>query len=127
MMRKWKWLCLLILLGGAAVTALAFWLCSPPAHHINGASIDQIQPGMSESEVEKMLGGPAGDYSGGRTVVGVLDISVSVGGSFKEWVAEEFAIGVSFDEHGKVVYATPLHVVPTGASFFERLRRQLGI
>jgi hypothetical protein len=124
---RWKWLCVFILLGGAAVTALAFWLSLPPPHHINGTSLSRIQPAMSQSEVETMLGGPAGDYSGGRMVVGVLDISVPVGGSFKEWVAEEFAIGVCFDENGKVAYATPLHVVPTGASFFERLRRRLGL
>jgi hypothetical protein len=63
--RRWLgvWVCLAILfvLGGAVA-----FLGRGPKDLITRDQFDQIQVGMRRSEVEALLGGPCGDYTGGR-------------------------------------------------------------
>ncbi len=46
-----------LLLGGALFALLRPWHCP-----VNRAAFERIKEGMTRAEVEKILGGPAGDY-----------------------------------------------------------------
>jgi hypothetical protein len=94
------------------VLLLALWpmICPQPPCPVDvgPASFDKLQIGMNESEVEAILGGPAGDY---RTRPGVWYVFAgSWSGSiddpvptFKEWETDHFAILVSFGPDGRAV------------------------
>ena len=60
---KWRWIAGMILII-AGVSSFVFWLLAPD-HAINEATARQIDIGMPESEVLRLVGGPAGDYSKG--------------------------------------------------------------
>jgi hypothetical protein len=122
------------LLGGA----LAIWLASP-THRINEANIKRIKEGMSESEVEAILCVPPGNYSRGGRVILYADLGTSPfmgqerpGLKFfemkelhaVEWVGNEAAVKVWFDENQRVFNVVPGRVV--GAeNILDRIRRWL--
>jgi hypothetical protein len=50
-------LAVVLVLGGALFALLRPWPCP-----VNRAACERVEQGMSRAEVEKILGGPAGDY-----------------------------------------------------------------
>lgn len=141
---------LLFLLGLVALLLaggyLLLWLTAPPRHRITEESYAQIREGMTESEAEQTLGGPAGDYTRGRAVPTIQAALDEEGrplweGDFllnpgswaqearrKTWVGETWAVYVAFDEQGRVKEALKVGTaVPPDTTLLARLRRWLGI
>lgn len=84
------------------VGILAIWLTAPK-HHISMPSLYAIERGMTKKEVVEILGVPPGNYStcGGWAVYfGYGKDECPVG---EEWVGDEIAIRVVFDDKGIVV------------------------
>jgi hypothetical protein len=58
--------------GAGGLLACLLLLLALPRHRINREGFEAIQVGMSEQEVEGVLGGPPGDYSTGEVESGPL-------------------------------------------------------
>jgi hypothetical protein len=76
---------------------------------------------MSRAEVQKLLGGPAGDYGHGRTIYDATAIVVPAGQppvaeysleATEEWRGDHMLIAVKFDQTGKVVQAFGVEPAP---------------
>jgi hypothetical protein len=101
-------LAVLIILVVAAITAVGviWWL--PPLPRVHRASYEQLQKGMTEEEVEAVMGSPAGDYTTGPVVHGdfhrpVLYVDrAELLVEWKTWVTDHAEIGVRFDRHGRL-------------------------
>jgi hypothetical protein len=52
------------------LTAFTGWWLARPLHRINRDGFDQIQVGMSQREVEVLLGGPPGNYPNASYLLG---------------------------------------------------------
>jgi hypothetical protein len=99
-----------LLLGFAAVLVLAAgWLCfiwpTPHNHNINAEGFEQLSLGMTEKEVETVLGVPAGDYGFGDWKItgrGARNLSFFSDGEEKDWIANLFTITICFDAQGRV-------------------------
>jgi hypothetical protein len=82
---------------------------------IDQAHSDQIQSGMTEDEVEAILGGPPGDF---RTAPVWYPGTFMHGLVKRFWAANQGRIEVDFDENGSVVRARLIgaeHGPPRGA------------
>src|SRR5437870_4058477 len=89
-------------------------LClSRPVHRINKGSFDKIEEGMTEVEIERIMGCGAGWYAGvDKRPFGVRSLKASLfskagavndnGHVSKGWASEDFVIVVTFDLSGKV-------------------------
>lgn len=125
-----------ILLGGILAILLAgwlmLWMTRPPEHHINSDGFGKLRKGMTESEVEAVLGVPAGDYATGpiRLNVNVLGYIPDTYFVFrvaeKKWVGNEAIIEVWF-ENGRVEHTRIMGVFVRSESFPAKLRRWLGL
>jgi outer membrane protein assembly factor BamE (lipoprotein component of BamABCDE complex) len=134
---------LLLILGCLAAGLLAvFWTLPLKTFRndkITLGSREKIRVGMTEREVETILGGPAGVYApvrntGEYCVSGFTPSSVAMvsgknliqrqGG--KEWVGETTAFLVQFDQNGKVSTFMAGLAIPN-ESFLDKLRRWLGL
>jgi hypothetical protein len=101
-----------------------------PNRNITTATYAQIQMGMSEAEVEKILGGPAGDY---LTAPEPHDSDfelfakrfTDLSSNHKRWKADELCVFLDFDEDGLVRVKHCLHSTPRPANIFQTLRRLL--
>jgi hypothetical protein len=95
-----------------AALFLPFLLAQPI--HISEANRARIEPGMSQREVETILGAPPGDYETGRSGI-VLDPYgggvLMNHGRIEEWGGDEGFIQVGFDEHDIVLWT---RFVPAG-------------
>src|SRR5262245_59132749 len=128
--RRLAWIAgTLVLLLAAGYGVL--WLTAP-RHDINHKSFEAIKMGMTEQQVEAILGVPAGDYTTGP-VIGWPEIS-SNGWAIcwerqphKSWISNEAAIHVYFDEQGLVKRTTHRKPWLSEESLWARLRRWLGI
>jgi hypothetical protein len=128
----------LVLLGGAGV---ALWP-SPTKHHITAGTIGCIKEGMTQEEVEAIVGAPPGNYAGGRSfavylagpsaprwgqrwestkVRGLADLHAA------EWVGDEAAVEVWFAQDGRACVVVPGVVVRLKDPFVNKLRRWLGL
>jgi hypothetical protein len=146
MRRKW-----VLLLGAGAVllaagVAVRWWLLRPPEPLFNPARYHRLQKGMSEKEVEAILGCPAGDYlphGVDETGMEVTALPVERSGSWpeggevwpwkrmgrwKEWWGDTYLIMVCFDENGRAVgfwfwkVVPPRDpILPKETTFFNRL------
>jgi hypothetical protein len=134
----------LMFLGCIAAVLLAlFWMLPLKTSRndkITLESREKIRVGMTEQEVEAILGGPAGVYAPVRNTgeycvsSGFTSSSVAMvsgksliqrqGG--KEWVGETTAIFVQFDQNSKVSTFMAGLAIPN-ESFFTKLRRWLGM
>jgi hypothetical protein len=97
------------LLGTVALLGVALLLWLTPRPRIDPDSFEQLQIGMSEHDVERVMGAPAGDYSrsGRRIFYGLVDIIEGPRRRWpefraKEWRGDEFGVIVAFDEDGRV-------------------------
>jgi hypothetical protein len=131
---------LLLILACVAAILLAGYgtlrLTAPP-HRITWESIERIQEGMSEANVECILGVPAGDYSstehGATFVLGeggyrrqVVQGRDLLQGGAKVWVGDRGAVWLTFDA-SKRVSGIRIGLVESEESFLDKLRRWLGM
>jgi hypothetical protein len=91
-----KKLAVVVLVGLAVVTGLWFLVRSGP-HRINGEGFDQITAGMTQREVEEILGGPPGDYTEYREVSWPVQTVLEDGLWFKSWVSDDGWFEVAFN------------------------------
>ncbi len=117
---------LLVVLAGVGALSVR-WLTVPVTSHISEATVARIQPGMTKAEVERLLGGPPGDYTT-RSMVWALEISRLVPpGTPASWLSDEGEATVYFDEEGLVTGAYFDHAFDGPESLLDRLRRWLGL
>lgn len=119
----------LLLLAGVAVLGIVTFLVDlsmRPRVRINQESFDRIQIGMTQLEVEEILGGPPDRYTGRR---GTFSVAIDSMSSQKQWIGDEGTIYVqlSWDrrkrEPGRVQHKDFLPAQPE--TLGERLDRTL--
>src|SRR5689334_11185034 len=84
----------LLLLAMSAITVVCGWLAlsNAMAPSINRQAFERIQLGMSEEEVEHILGGPPGRYTNRRIYIPME------GTTFQRWwIGSQAVVIVSFD------------------------------
>jgi hypothetical protein len=120
---------LLLLLMSVALVLLGGWLTlwpSSPQHRINRESFARIQEGMTEQEVESILGVPAGDYATARVAIAEdYDLRVPAGAVQKQWTCDEGTILVFFYPADKVCVSRFIQVARVDESFLDKARRWL--
>ena len=113
------------------VGCFAYVLSLPrPNRNITPANYAQIQLGMSEVEVESILGGPAGDY---LTAPEPPDSDfqlfakrfTDLSSRHKRWKGDELCVFLDFGADGSVTVKHCLHSSPRPANVFQKLRRLL--
>ena len=123
-------LCLAVLLVlGPAGFWWVRWLARP-VHRITPENIDQIYVGMTRKEVEALFGVPPGTYARGKASLVIFHHNEPVEewmlGPVDEWVGEEAAVMVYFNESGLVSHHRRTAVATVEEAFHEKLRRWLG-
>jgi len=136
---------LLLIFASLAAVLLAGYgslRLTAPRHRITEENFEAIQKGMTEEEVEAILGVPAGVYvSGART--GWYRLSEGRGFSLKgpvliwlfggnewvakEWVAKEISVVVWFHKDGRVAQTCKGWTESGNEPFLAKLRRWLGM
>jgi hypothetical protein len=119
MKRKLKWTAVVlavVLLGFGA--ALFLW----PRDRVTAESVDKIRVGMTEKEVEDMLGGPGikAPFTSKRIKVGP-----GVPPTIHFWLGRNGFIEIEFDNDGQVI-GKSFHNVKDSPNFIDRLRDWLG-
>ena len=107
-----------VLVGGLAV--LLFLPRSP----ISQRSCDRIQIGMSEAEVETILGGPEGNYHDRQVDINI-PLSPVPGLLRKVWIGNDGAALVYFDKANRVGHVHFAPALNRDESFLGSLRRLL--
>jgi hypothetical protein len=114
------WAVLLTALAGAGL--LGIQVALTPRHRITFNNLQNVQFGMTEQEVEAILGAPSGDYSNGKTQTsGGCSYS---GGINKKWIAEDCAIELAFGPDGRV---GAISITDARESLIQKLRRLVGL
>jgi outer membrane protein assembly factor BamE (lipoprotein component of BamABCDE complex) len=101
-----------------------------PGPHLDRAAYDRIEPGMTQAQVEAILGGPPGDY-GARD----LEDYVQTGGAgqlpgvgrVEHWLGKTAFVGVEFDDQGIVTAKELTEIREQGAPPLVRFIRRLGL
>jgi hypothetical protein len=107
------------LLGGPAIVRLA------PRPRIDRDTAEQIQVGMTATEVERLIGAPPGRYSSTGPPWHVIDPGFP--GIKQEWDGDGGLIAVWLDEGGAVV-RKEFFMIPRGHEpLVMRVRRWLGL
>ncbi len=122
MMKGWfKWLAAAASLG--LTVCVSVWQVSGP-HPVNRANFERIQVGMTQAEVEAILGCPPGDYA---TVdylpefCGFMILGATV------WVSNDGDVRVWFDNEGRVEQAYFFELlVRRPPSLLDRVRAWVG-
>jgi hypothetical protein len=120
----------LLLWAGAAYLGLSVFCLTSlfrPKPAITKGRYERIQDGMTEPEVEAILGGPSGDYTSRPIVVAMS------GTMFRRWwVGDDAIITVGLDLEGRVVQKE-FHELPAEPfpekffRFFSPLHKWLGL
>jgi hypothetical protein len=97
MFRHKKRLSLLLLSFAVLVAACGLFLLPRPDARITPANCDKIRQGMTEREVEAILGGPAGFYTGWPHPVVIFGRGFPIPWMDKYWFGEDGMIAVNFD------------------------------
>ena len=123
MSRKvWMGVCVLVFMSLAVVSFQ--WPSAIPDHSINRDGFNRIEHGMTQREVEEILGKPPGYHARDLVWVPVLTIGSPPWEEPVEWVSDEGAVFAYFRE-GRVV---DIQFAEVGHwSYFDRLRWQLGL
>ena len=109
-----------VLGAGVGVVAL---LPRCPINEANFAKIKVV--GMSQAEVESLLGGPPGAYTSRPYMFGRSRIVPTGTAATKEWLGDGGLIFVDFDKDAKVFNAHFQEVTFLREDFFRRVRRYL--
>ena len=96
-MRKRRWLLIGLGVVGLAAALVVLWP-RPERPAVTLARLMRLEPGMSEAEVDAVLGPPAADLTAAQPVGG---------GRLLEYVGERMSVKVEFDEDGRYVRCTP--------------------
>jgi hypothetical protein len=132
---------LLLGVGTATLLVLAGHLLLPllprPGAGITPDNYERIQVGMTEKEVEAVLGARAGDYSGGRAYFPASEHRPRIPRAIRPrergfgpdetlhmWAGDEVAVYVWFDGAGRAVDKMLRPLRPDGGPW-DRLRRLL--
>jgi hypothetical protein len=119
-----KRLVLLFLLTAPALAGLAgLWWWDPPG--VTLARFNRIEEGMTQNDVELLLGVPPGDFSPGGVNWEILHNGLrGINHTSRLWCDEECAIRIDFDEHGRVARKS---WVDRRGSVLDRVRRWVGL
>jgi hypothetical protein len=104
-----------------AAVALAWYLLLQPVQRISTYSIRQIVPGMTRSQVEIILGGPAGDYRTAPLRPPDEDIRAQLPAG-DCWLGDRHSAYVAFDAQDRVVNVTSFFPVPRRPSWYRALQ-----
>jgi hypothetical protein len=122
---------LLLLLVAVALVLLGSYLTlwrTGPKHRISRESFARIQAGMTEQEVEAVLGVPAGDYATARVAIAeCYDLRVPAAAVQKQWTGDQGTILVFFYPADKVCVFRFFQVARVDESFLDKARRWLGL
>jgi hypothetical protein len=128
-----RWFCLLLVLVCLVGPMAAVAVLRVPPSAADRAILDRIQPGTPRVEVERMLGGPPGDYCHGRTIYAATAIVVPRGqetgdeafdlAEESQWQRDGLLIVVHFDEADRVEFAFGL--LPSRQPWYRLLQRWL--
>ena len=122
---------LLLLLAAVALGLLAGYLTlwrTGPQHRITRESFARIQAGMTEQEVEAILGVPAGYYATARVAFAeCYDLRVPAGAVEKQWTCDEGTILVFFYPADRVCVSRFFQVAHVDESLLNKARRWLGL
>lgn len=103
-------------------------LLAIPRHGIVEGSAGRIRPGMSQKEVEAILGGPPGDYGPESVASESVCVVVPEPPNREEtWNAGYVAVSVLFDADGKAVQARESRCVVGEESWPDTMRRWLRV
>ena len=114
----------LVSLACLPLVIYGIWSFHTP-HHINHEGFEKLQIGMTEAEVEAVLGRPAGDYA----MVASIYYDNFHGASHpqseaRQWNSEEGSITVYFDA-GRIVHTEYHDVWVLEEPFLSKVRRWL--
>jgi hypothetical protein len=108
-------------------TAVSLPFCLYPQHRIEKKSVGLIKAGMTQKQVEAILGGPPGDYGPESVPTPSSGFSIPLPSqSMKSWVAGYFAISVVFEEDGTVAWVEESNRMVSDESWTDRISRWLG-
>jgi hypothetical protein len=108
--RSWWWL-LGVSAIGLVVVLVVLYARDRCLLSIDKSTCDRVQLGMSLAEVEVILGGPPGNYTGLFFKKDVsIPLTVVGGASRKQWTGTRGVLIVFFDEQGRVI--TSMHFSP---------------
>jgi hypothetical protein len=119
------WAGLLVLLAGVGMAGV-LWVTPAPSR-ISHATVERIQPGMAKSEVERLLGGPPGDYTT-RPLVSLMDSTRLVPPVTPvRWLGDQGEVAVYFDQEERVSDVVFHPCSEPRETFLARFRRWLGL
>jgi hypothetical protein len=112
-----------VLLGLGLVGLLAVMGMSHPRHGVTRQNAERVQVGMTRGEIERCLGGPAGDYSRGEALP-VYGYKLLDG---REWVGDDCAVHVWFDPDEKATKCAVVDVAQPDGGLWRRFLRRFGL
>jgi hypothetical protein len=121
MITRWR-------LGLAISTCLVvagYWLLPQlyPTCAVTRENFQKIERGMTRQQIEALLGGQEGDYSGGRCESNGFYFGPA--GGLHEWVGTDVAIRVCFEDNGNVSEMYLMDVRPANRDFWGCIQRWL--
>lgn len=118
---------LLTTLALIAVGVAGFVALRPPRVNTTEDVFHRIRNGMTEKEVQGILGGPAGDHLSGKYHASPDELRTPPHPEVRqeEWASEGGKITVGFDKNAVVVEKRYESITPM--SFLERVRKWLGL
>ncbi len=130
MSKRTKLVMAVVFLVVALLTLGYFALPMSPGSRITPSSIQSITVGMTQAEVEMLLGVPPGDYDPDSTVESLPESFVvghAIAGTGKHWIGFRAAVFVTFDKAGRVVEICPLAVHKMSPNLIQKWRQKLGL
>lgn len=131
MRRHWHTVSLLILCGIGVLISSSVFLRD--RHNITPKGCEQLGGALTLAEVEKVLGGPAGDYGPGKGQLYELPGGSVMGGRIRsqsrrqDWLAADFGISVWFDASGTVTAYSTMKVYRPWNSYKSLMLQTIGL
>jgi hypothetical protein len=123
-----------LLLASAVLACFGGWLWIASRPQVTRARFEQVKEGMSWEEVIRTVGGPPGDYSGGRArsvrdYIGWSSaLNMEPTGEVYSWLCDDAQLLVRFDDNTAVTVR--IYAPPAGYNWpplTQRIRRWLGL